>query len=484
VTASSRIRAIRGVFSLEPFDTSTDEGRSQERYRRVALSSVAAAGARAVTVGAGLITVPLAFRYLGVERYGVFVTITALAAFVSWSDLGIGNGILTLVSRAYARGDRDEAVRVVSAATLVLLATAGALAIVFAAVFAFVPWADLLNVKSHEARAEVGTAVAVFVAFTLAAVPLGVAQRAQLAFQEGFRASLWAASGSVASVVGLVLAIELDASLPWLVAAVAGGPVLGLTFNALWMFGRQRRWLRPRLAAWDSAIARAIVRTGSLFLILQVSMAVAFESDSLVLARIRGAGSVSLFAVPFKLFTISAVLLAFFLTPLWPAYAESFARGDVAWARRTLRRSLIATAAFGVVTGAVLIAVGGPIVRVWAGAAVEPSFQLRVALALWGLLLCVGGAFAAFLNGLNAMRYQAVTASTMMTANLALSIVLTKAVGVPGVVWGSVISVTLFVFVPNTIYIARLRNRGHVPVPAPTIVPPMLPTDSYPQGTP
>ena len=47
----------------------------------------------------------------------------------------------------------------------------------------------------------------------------------------------------------------------------------------------------------------------------------------------------------------------------------------------------------------------------------------------------------------------------MMLANLALSIVMTEAFGVSGVVWGSVIAMALCVFAPTAVYILRLLNR-------------------------
>jgi O-antigen/teichoic acid export membrane protein len=412
-----------------------------------------------VTIVAGIVTVPIAIRYLGVEQYGLFVTVTALAGLVGWSDFGIGNGVLTLISRAGGEGDREVAVRIVSAATFVLLGIAGALALVFALVYTKIPWADALNVTSPDARAAAGPAVAVFIAFTLAAIPLGVAQRAQFGFQEGFIASMFAAAGTLAGVAGLLAAIALGASLPWLVAAVAAGPVIALALNSVWLFGHQRPWLRPRRDAWDRRVAAAVVRTGSLFLVLQVAIAVAYESDSLIIARILGVENVPVFSVSFKLFMVPAIVLAFVFTPLWPAFGDAFARLDYPWARRTLVRSVLTAVAVGVGAGVILVAFGAPIVSVWAGSDVAPSFELRVALAIWALFVCIGGALAAFLNGLNAMRFQAACAAAMMAVNVALSIVLTEAVGVPGVVWGSVIAVGTCVFLPSAVYIRRLLQR-------------------------
>jgi hypothetical protein len=46
-------------------------------------------------------------------------------------------------------------------------------------------------------------------------------------------------------------------------------------------------------------------------------------------------------------------------------------------------------------------------------------------------------------------------ATAVMVMNVALSIVLTEAVGVPGAVWGSVIAVAICVFAPRVLCIRR-----------------------------
>ena len=57
---------------------------------------------RSVTSGVSLLTLPLAVRYLGAERYGVWATITTTAVWINLLDLGIANTLTNEISRAYA----------------------------------------------------------------------------------------------------------------------------------------------------------------------------------------------------------------------------------------------------------------------------------------------------------------------------------------------------------------------------------------------
>src|ERR1035437_6060231 len=104
---SDRVKAVKSLLRLKPFDTSTDQGRSQERYRRAALTTVSSVLARAVAVGTSLITVRLTIRYLGVERYGLWMTITSVVSLLWFADLGMGNGLLNAIAEAHGRDDSE-----------------------------------------------------------------------------------------------------------------------------------------------------------------------------------------------------------------------------------------------------------------------------------------------------------------------------------------------------------------------------------------
>jgi O-antigen/teichoic acid export membrane protein len=451
----AKTRAAVALLRLRRFDTSTAVGRSSERYRRIALSSFAAAAARVVTIASGLVIVPLALSHLGMEQYGLFVTITSLAALLAWSDLGIGNGVLSAVSAASARGDPLAERQIISSAVALLLGLAILMAVSLAALYFAIPWPRLFNTSSPEAATQAGPAVAVFAACFLVGLPLGIAQRAQLGYQEGFVASLWTGVGSVLAIAALVLAIDLDATLPWLIAAVAGGATAGLALNAVTFFVFQRPWLRPAPSFVRLSVIWSLLQTGGLFLMLQIAMAVAFESDAIVLAQILGAEAVTLFAVPFKLFMIAPILLSFLLLPFWPAYTEAVSRGELAWAQLALRRTLVVAAAVSVPLSATLILFGVQFVHLWVGDSVTPPLSLRLALGLWAIAVSFGGCFAMFLNGVGAMRFQAICAGGMMVVNLALSIALTVAFGESGVIWASFIAQTALVLVPAALYAQR-----------------------------
>lgn len=95
--------------------------RGRERDKRVLYTFVGSAVAKVITVGSTFISVPLAYRALGAEHFGLWMTITSILAAMQFADLGIGNGLLNMVAVANARDDREGARRAVASSIAILI---------------------------------------------------------------------------------------------------------------------------------------------------------------------------------------------------------------------------------------------------------------------------------------------------------------------------------------------------------------------------
>lgn len=444
---------------LQAFDTTTEAGRSRERYRRAGFTAAAAFLAKLVGLAAVFVTVPLTLDYLGTERYGLWMTISSVALLLGFADLGIGNGVLNAIAEAHGRDDQRLGREAVSSGFFILSLIAVALVALFAAVYSLVPWPSVYNVTSEQAMSEAGPATAVFFLVWALNLPVGVVQRVQLGYQKGFVNYAWQAAGSLLALAFAVLAIALEAGLPWLVLALTGGPLLAVALNGAVEFGWVRPWLRPAWAYVSSRVALRILRLGSWFFVIQLAMALGYASDYFVVAQVLGSPEVTQYAVPARLFAFIGVLVGMLIAPLWPAYGEAMAKGDVDWVGRTLGRSLTLTLVLTAVPAAALIVLGKPVVHAWVGDAVNPSYWLLAGLALWAVMTGLGSTVAIFLNGASVLRFQAVCTVLMAVAALALKILFADRWGVAGIPWAMVLAYAVFVGVPFMLYVPRLLRR-------------------------
>src|ERR1044072_9256718 len=105
----------------------TDE--RERRSRSIVRGTAAALVARAIGSLAGIITVPLTVRYLGPERYGVWMTISSVLVFLGFGAFGIASSLTHAVGRQFGKNDRESARRYVTP-TLIALSVVASLFVI------------------------------------------------------------------------------------------------------------------------------------------------------------------------------------------------------------------------------------------------------------------------------------------------------------------------------------------------------------------
>ena len=423
---------------------------------------MAAGLAKMLAVVTVLISVPLTLNYLGPERYGMWMVISSLIALLSFADLGMGNGLLNAVARAHGRNDINMMRRHISSGFALLTAIALCLVVAFAAAYPVFDWNRIFKASSKLAAQEAGPAVAVFIGVFAINLPMSIVSKVQAGLQQSFNASLWQCGGSLLALVSLLIVTHLKLGLPWLVLAVLGAPVVTAICNTGHFFGIVHRALRPCFASVSGESAKQIGRIGFFFLILQIVSAVAYASDNLVIAQSLGAGSVSAYAVPEKLFSLISIALTILLTPLWPAYGEAMARGDVDWVRRAFKRSALLSLGAAAALSTLLVLIAPTLLRVWIGQPIDTPFLVLAGLGTWKVIESFGLSMSMFLNGANVMRQQMLIAVATGASALALKIYLVGQIGVSGVVWASIIAFTVFSIVPLCLWVIPQVFREHV----------------------
>ncbi len=410
-------------------------------------------------VGTSLITVPLTLKYLGNERFGLWMTISSVLAMASFADFGVGNGVLNTVAKAFGKDDMVGVRKAVSSGFAVLNAVAVLLLLSFFSIYRFVNWGSFFRVDSPQARAEAGPALAVFAVCFALNISMDVVQRVQLGLQEGYRYGVWQMCGSIAGFIGVLAGIWLRVSLPVLVMVIAGAPIFATALNTFHFFGFVRPDLRPSRELVSRDAISQIMRLGSLFFVLQVVATISYSADNFIVARTLGAADVTLFAIPQRLFSVILLPITMLLAPFWPAYGEASSRGDIVWIRHTLGRTLLGTFAFTSIFSAAILLASNRILLLWVGPQVHPPFALMLGFAIWTVISSCNNTLGVFLNGLSIVQFQVITTGIFGIACLALKIWLAPRYGITGIPWATILAFVVLSIPPYLFYIPRLLNR-------------------------
>jgi O-antigen/teichoic acid export membrane protein len=434
--------------------------RTDARGKHIKLTVFTGLIARASSMLMTIVSVPLTLNYLGPERFGLWMTVTSVVSMLSFADFGIGSGLLTVVAEASGRDDQIAIRRYVSSgfAILILIAVC-ILAAFFLCIFPAVDWAHVFNVYSPAARADAGPAIAVLVACFAGSVASLIVPRAQLALQQGFVNNLWVTISLFVSLAGIWAVAAAHGSVALLIVAMLGTPVVAATVNGIIFFQRNKQY-RPSWTLVNAAAMKRILSTGLMFVVLQLGASISFASDKLIIARVLGAEAVAAYSVYERVFGVGSNLMLVMLLPIWPAYAEAWARKDTAWVKKTLKRSLALSVGISTAFGVAIVLLGPLIVSLWTRKDVPVQPIVLHSLAIWCVVLCTQNALAMLLNGLHVIRVQVISSIVVACLAIPLKFLLVHKLGPAGAVLASSIAVTSLSLIPFSIVVWKLTRSS------------------------
>lgn len=425
-------------------------GTSSARYRRIVEAALTAILSKGTALLVSLFSVPITVRYLGAERFGLWTTISTTITLLVVLDIGIANTLTNLISEAYAQDSKELAAHYSATAFWMMVFVACVLGLTGWAIWPFIDWGSILDLHSESLRLEASRAIAAAYGLFLLGLPTGLAAKLLGGYQEVRTANLFAAGGSVLSLLMIILVVHVHGDLAALTAGYSGAVVAAGLLCLLWIWGYHKPWLAPRIGMVTMAGAKRLMRTGSQFFIIQMAGLVAFNSDNLVITHYLSPAAVTPYSVTWRLVGYAAALQTLITPALWPAYAEAYARGDVAWVRKTYWRVMFATL---VVTGVfcvLFILFGRVIIKHWAGSIAVPPQSLIWMMCIWILISTFMNNEACLLAAANEMKLQAWASVAAAAVNLALTIYLVQTIGLIGVIIGTILSYVLVLVGPQT----------------------------------
>lgn len=317
------------------------------------------------TVLAGLFTVGLIARHLGVEGLAAWALLGSVSALFGLADAGIA----TPIYRAGGAGDHARVRSVVSLALLAVLLAAPLVALLSATLLIDLPGASAATARDLARAAPLAIGAGIFQALSS---PFSALVLARGAFP----------SLTAARIVAAVLQLGCIA-VGFSIAPSLVAPALGLllgSFAQLVLIVAKARALDPAVPLWprlrfNAAEARGIVREGAASLAIGAATTAGLRLDVYLLAHAAPVEVVAAYGIASRAVDQCYVLAKQGSVALVPRLGE----------RRSRERAVVLGAALlgGLVAAGMpaLALDGGALLRAWAGAAaIGPAASLALAI--------------------------------------------------------------------------------------------------------
>ncbi len=443
-----------------PYDTGTEEGRSKERARNIALTAITALIAKLVAMATPLITVRITLGYMGEEVYGLWTTVTTFFAMFAFADLGIGSGLQTELSRVSALDDKEKCKKLVSSCYVVLCAVAIVLLIVFGVLYPIVNWSKLINATTERAMILAGGVVAAIVITKILNVPLALIQRTQLAMQEGYRSNLWLCSGNIISLVFVIVISRLDLGVLTMIWASSLINVIVAAMNMVVYFWKQRPELRPSLKFFDKSTSQRLLKTGLAFLVLSIFTSISLSIDNFIVAHVRDLSEVTPYSVMYKIASLISVVSAMLSTPMWSANGEALERGNTQWVKTATNKIMLISFGFSAIASVGIIALIRPALWILTDGIVQPDYLLLTGMCLYQIIISITNPYFMILNGAGVVKFQVINYIVFAVISLPIKYWLGQMIGAAVIPWIGLVSYFLILTIPTYVRSQQyLRER-------------------------
>lgn len=427
---------------LKPFDTTTEQGRAAERYRRAALTISTSVASKIVSIFLALLSVNLTLPYLGVERFGIWMTVASFAAMLTFLDLGVGNALTNRVAHRAAMDDRTSLCQTISGGLAFLALIGFGTGILLWLIASILPWASIMKLNQPELVSETRLAAKTFAVLFGLSIFFGGVERVFVGLQQAYIGNIAMAVASFVACVFLWFAARAQLGISELLTIVLGGQTVAGLFLLWWLAARKLLGLRS-ITYFGRLESRHLFKAGGLFFLLQIGTMIGWGADSLIISSTLGVAQVAVFSVVQRLFQFATQPMGILNAPLWGAYADAHARHDKAFIRNTLKHSLLITFA-GASLGVLLLLIFHTwLIEKWThGSIVVPTIFVST-FAIWVVLEACGSAFSMFLNGVGVVRAQVSTVLLFMVLVLPMKIILTNYFGLIGLPLAAIIAYLL-----------------------------------------
>lgn len=430
-----------------------DNQRSVGVKRHIAASLLVKGGSMAIN----LALVPLTIHYVSVSNYGIWLTLSSIIGWLSFFDIGFGNGLRNRFAEAKANDDFRTARIYVSTTYAVLSIVFVSLWLLFVIANQFLHWEVVLNAPADMAG-ELSVLALIVVSFFCLRMVVQTISTLLTADQKPAIASFIEMLGQLlVLVIIFILTKTTPGSLVNLGLTIGLLPVVVLGVATVVFFrGRYKKFV-PSFALVDFRYARDILSLGIKFFIIQLGAVVLFQTTNIVITHVLGPEKVTEYNIAFKYFSVLSMTFYIILSPFWSAFTEAYAKDDYSWMRNSIRK-LGKVWWLSIPVAAVMLLLANLAYRLWIGDAVEIPFTVSLGMSLLILMSMRFNLFVYLINGIGKIKLQLYVNIVAGLVYIPLAYYLCRWLNLEGVLVANLLVATLHALISRR-QLTRLMNK-------------------------
>lgn len=389
-----------------------------------------------------LALVPLTINYVNPSQYGIWLTLSSIVAWFSFFDIGFGHGLRNRFAESIAIGNFEKAKIYVSTTYAILFLIFSGIWILFFTLNFFVNWSIILNAPP-ELSSELSKLALIVFSFFCIQMILGTINTILIADQKSAKASFFDMLGQFASLIIIfTLTKTTQGSLIYLGLSFGFAPIVILLFSSYWLFKGDYKYYIPSPNYVKYSAISDIVKLGSKFFLIQISMIVIYQMNNLLITHIGGPEEVTAYNIANKYLGISVMIFSIIMSPFWSSFTEAYFKKEFIWMKE-IKKILNKISLIGIFLIVLLVLISPYIYKIWIGNSINIPIDLTIYVAIYTVFQILIWLNTPLLNGLGKMKIQIMGYILAFVFHIPLAIFLGSIIGIGGVI----ISSSVFYFI-------------------------------------
>lgn len=389
-----------------------------------------------------LLLVPLTINYLNPSRYGIWLTLSSVVAWISFFDIGFTNGLRNKFAEAKAKENVVLVKEYVSTTYFYVGAIFTATWIILLFITYFCDLRGFINV-SDISKEEISILFAIISSFFCFQFVFKIVNTILIADQKPAKAALLDMIGQLFSLISIyLLTIYTKGSIIKLSLALGGAPIIIAIIANFYLFNFKYKQYAPSFKYIKKQFAKEIINVGIKFFFIQIAFIIQYQSASFLIAHYFDTLHVTAYNIAYKYFNILQMLFSIMVSPLWSCTTDAYYVGDYSWIKNAVKKYIILFFPFAMV-GIIMLVCSNWVYDNWVGKnVVNISFNISFYSCIFSITAMLASIFVPVINGISALRIQFISSIFTSFGFIFLSIFLIKVcnMGIEAVLIASIIA--------------------------------------------
>lgn len=361
---------------------------------------------KCISILISLQVVPLTIDYVNPTRYGIWLTISSIIAWLSYFDLGFAHGFRNRFAEARAKGENGLAKEYVSTTYAVLFLLFFIVFLIAFVVNNFLDWGELLNIAPSYNK-ELQVVFGILACFFCLNIVASVFTTMLMADQKPALASLIQTGGQLLAFIAIyILTKTTMGSLVALAFVFSGIPCfLLILLSVVLFYTKKYKDIAPSIKSIRFSLTKNILGLGGQFFVITILALFIFQFINILISRIKGPEAVTQYNIAYKYFNVIGMVVVVVLTPFWSAFTNAYVQKDFVWMRNIvikLERMWLLT----IPVLIIMVSCADFLYKWWVGEKVQISLSLSISMAVYVWFQIGGNVYMYLINGTSKVRLQ------------------------------------------------------------------------------